>query len=101
MFVYGIFKCQWFFLAQLLSTLGQETVNTQVYTQVDLSHCHIMTDCLMRYTLIGEPNMASKAIKILRIAAFAPAIPSSMDYNLRVYFVEDTMDALEVNSDSL
>lgn len=80
---------------QLLSTLGQETVNTQVYTQVDLSHCHIMTDCLMRYTLIGEPNMASKAIKILRIAAFAPAIPSSMDYNLRVYFVEDTMDALE------
>lgn len=80
---------------QLLSTLGQETVNTQVYVQVDLSQCHVMTDRLMRYALIGEPNMAGKAIKILRIAAFAPAVVSAVDYNLRVYFVEDTMDALE------
>lgn len=55
-----------------------------------------MTDRLMRYTLIGEPNMAGKAIKILRIAAFASAVLSAVDFNLRVYFVEDTVDALEV-----
>lgn len=71
-------------------------MNTQVYVQVDLSQCHVMTDRLMRYALIGEPNMAGKAIKILRIAAFGPAVVSAVDYNLRVYFVEDTMDALEV-----
>ena len=41
--------------------------------------------------------MAGKAVKILRLAAFAPTVPSSVDYNLRVYFVEDTQDALEVS----
>lgn len=80
---------------QPVSTLGQETINTPIYTQMDLSHCHIMTEQPMRYTLIGEPNMAGKAIKILRLAAFAPAVPSAVDYNLRVYFIEDTQDALE------
>ena len=33
---------------------------------------------------------------MLRLAAFAPAVPSGVDYNLRVYFIEDTPDALEV-----
>ena len=85
-----------FLFFQPVSTLGQETINTPIYTQMDLSHCHIMTETPMRYTLIGEPNMAGKAIKILRLTAFAPAVPSAVDYNLRVYFIEDTQDALEV-----
>ncbi len=85
-------------LCQLCATLGQETINTPIYTQMDLTHCHIMTETMARYTMIGETNMAGKAIKILKLAAFAPAVPSSMDYNLRVYFIEDTPDAMEVGS---
>ena len=77
-------------------TLGQENINTQVYTQLDATHCHIMTEYLQRYTLIGEPALLGRAVKILRLAAFAPALPPSMDYNIRVYVVEDTPDALEV-----
>ena len=57
-----------------------------------------MTDSLARYTLIGEPCLAGKAMKMLRLAVFAPRVPSSMDFNVRVYFVEDTPDALEVCS---
>lgn len=64
--------------------------------QVDLNQGHVMSEYLQRYVLVGEPYMAGKAIKILRLAAFAPAVPSSMDYNVRVYFLEDTQDAFEV-----
>jgi len=65
---------------------------------MDTSECHVMTDSLARYTLTGEPRTpSSRAVKILRLAAFAPHVPTSVDFNLRVYFVEDTQDALEVN----
>jgi len=76
-------------------TMGQETINTPGYVQVDLNHCHFMTESLCRYSFIGEPAMGGKAVKVLRLAAFAPAVPSSADYQIRVYFVEDTPDALE------
>lgn len=85
------------YVFQCICTLGQETINTPVYIQTDMAQCHIMTDSLTRYTLIGEPCIGGKAVKILRLAVFAPCMLSSSDYNLRVYFVEDTQDALEVS----
>jgi len=78
-----------------LATLGHETINTPIYTQVDASHCHVMTDALSRFALIGQPNLGGKAIKILKLAAFAPITPPPHDYGLRVYFIEDTQDALD------
>lgn len=83
---------------QPILSLGNETINTPLYLQVDMNQCHIMTEYLMRFTLIGQPALSGKAVKILRLAAFAPAMPSSADYNVRVYFVEDTQDALEVRN---
>jgi len=84
---------------QAVCELGRETINTSVYVQMDASECHVMTDNLASYTLTGEPRTpTSKAVKILRLAAFAPHVPTSVDFNLRVYFVEDTQDALEVCS---
>ncbi len=138
----------------MISTLGHETINTPLYVQLDMTQCHIMTEMLCRYTLVGEPIMGGKATKVsavchamstcrqtttseswalliedtfqtyfcvrwtgrrrpfvhcrltaaasllqmLRLAAFAPAVPSGVDYNLRVYFIEDTPDALEVRT---
>ena len=58
-----------------------------------------MTECLMRYALIGQPASAScKAVKLLQVAVFAPvnAVATVPLYNLRVYFVDDTADAFEV-----
>lgn len=89
----------------MLSRLGEETINTPLYVQVDARMCHVMTEHLLRYVLVGEPSMAGKAVKTLRLAAFAPlntaaaTTPAArpIDYNVRVYFVEDTQDALEVS----
>ncbi|WAQ96586.1 UN5BB-like protein [Mya arenaria] len=81
---------------QCAVTLGQETINTQIYTQIDATHCHVMTEQLQRYALIGEPVSQGRAVKILRLAAFAPSLPPSMDFSIRVYVVEDTPDALEI-----
>ncbi|XP_076074921.1 netrin receptor UNC5C-like isoform X1 [Mytilus galloprovincialis] len=76
-------------------TLGQETINTSVYSQLDPTHCHIMTEQLMRYALIGESIPGGRAVKILRLAAFAATQNPSLDFSIRVYMVEDTKDALE------
>ncbi|XP_076458521.1 netrin receptor UNC5C-like [Babylonia areolata] len=75
--------------------LGQETIHSQVYTHLDPNHCHVMTEYLNRYALIGESVPGGKAVKIYRLAAFAPALPPSMEYSIRVYVVEDTQDALD------
>lgn len=84
------------FPLQRLVTLGHETINTPLYMQLDADHCHLVTDSLNRYALIGESVGGGRAVKILRLAAFAPAITPSLDYSIRVYVVEDTQDALEV-----
>lgn len=76
-------------------TLGHETINTPLYCQLDGRQCHIVTDHLARYALVGESFQESKAVKSLALAAFAPALYSSIDYNIRVYCVEDTQAALQ------
>lgn len=76
---------------------GLETINTPVYCQVDPDDCHLLTEQMCRYIVIGESSPYGRALKKLRLAAFAPAVPSSIDYSIRVYIVEDTRDALEVN----
>ena len=86
--------CIW----QAVCELGRETINTPVYVQMDAGECHVMTETMAAYTLAGEPRTpSSRAVKVLRLAAFAPHLPTSVDFNLRVYFVEDTQDALEVS----
>jgi len=92
-------------ILQLVSELGRETLNTPVYVQVDVTRCHVVTHLPMRYCLIGEPTIpppggaiaSGRPVKLLQIAAFAPSsLTASADYNVRVYLVEDTSDALQV-----
>jgi netrin receptor unc-5 len=92
-------------LFQVLCRLGEETINTPVYAQIDRNECHVMTENALRaLTLVGEPTpgappggVASKTFKVLRLAAFGPAILTALDYNLRVYVIEDTQDAFQVS----
>ncbi|XP_074648340.1 netrin receptor UNC5C-like isoform X2 [Tubulanus polymorphus] len=83
---------------QPVVTLGHETINTPGYCHIDQDQADLMIDTLSRYALIGHSVPGSAAVKILRLAAFAPSVPSSLssvDYNIRVYVVEDTPDALQ------
>jgi len=62
-----------------------------------------MCDVTARYALIGQPCAdGSRAAKLLRVAAFAPATSTSVtpDCSLRVYCVDDTIDAVQVRNNS-
>ena len=79
-------------------TLGHETINTPLYCQLDGRQCHVVTDHLSRYALVGESEEEGGwAVKSLALAAFAPALYSAVDYSIRVYCVEDTRAALQVS----
>ncbi|XP_070545067.1 netrin receptor UNC5C-like isoform X2 [Ptychodera flava] len=80
---------------QKIVTLGQETINTPLYCQMDQSQCFIMVDRFSKFTLVGESRSGKEAAKILKLAAFAQPLRAIADYNIRVYVVDDTQDALE------
>lgn len=75
-------------------TLGQETINTPVYAQLDLNMCHIMTDHLSAMTVTGESAKSGPAMKGLRLAAFAQEGFPAADLTIRIYCLPDTDDAL-------
>jgi len=79
-----------------LATLGQETINTPIYTQLDLATCHIVSDSLAGWALLGRPPPTLPAYKSLRIAAFAQEFASApaTDLTVRLYCVQDTEEAV-------
>ncbi|GIY41462.1 netrin receptor UNC5B [Caerostris extrusa] len=78
-----------------LVTVGQETIVTPLFCQVDSHHCHLMTEQLGRFAIVGESNHGQKAVKSIALAAFAPAFHSTTDYTIRVYCIEDTKAAIQ------
>lgn len=86
---------------QKLVTLGEETINTPVFSQVDAHQCHLAVDQLGHYALIGESACPSggnnPATKTLRLAVFSPlaANQHSLEYGLRCYVLDDTIAALD------
>ncbi|GIY77672.1 netrin receptor UNC5C [Caerostris darwini] len=76
-------------------TVGQETIVTPLFCQVDSHHCHLMTEQLGRFAIVGESNHGQKAVKSIALAAFAPAFHSTTDYTIRVYCIEDTKAAIQ------
>ena len=94
-------------------TLGQETINTPIYAQLDINTCHLITDSLSAFALVGEsassmlgpsssPSGESlNAVKCLRLAAFAQEGPlQPTDLTVRVYCLPDTDDSLSYVSES-
>ncbi|XP_072164756.1 netrin receptor UNC5B-like [Diadema setosum] len=77
------------------TTVGEETLNSPVFCQVDSHRCCIVTDQLGWYTFSGESQPERQAAKRLKLLAFGPALRSTLDYHIKVYIAEDTPDALE------
>ncbi|XP_073951787.1 netrin receptor UNC5C-like isoform X1 [Choristoneura fumiferana] len=71
--------------------LGQETINTPVFTQLDSEKIYLVTDMLSTFVLVGE-SFNGKAVKALQLAVYAPAAPneSCSEYSIRLYVFEDT-----------
>lgn len=77
-------------------TLGQETINTGVFCQLDKDTAYLVTDTLSRFVIVGQ-SLNGCAVKRLKLAVFAPKLcfQSSVDYSIRVYVLEDTESSME------
>lgn len=69
-----------------------------VCCHVDATHCYIMKNRLSRFALIGQSFPSAKAIKTLKLLLFGPANQTTPVFNIRIYCVQDTKDAIQVLS---
>ncbi|XP_030755093.1 netrin receptor UNC5C [Sitophilus oryzae] len=77
-------------------TLGQETINTNVFCQLDNDSAYLVTECLSRFVIVGRSTNGN-ATKRLKLAVFAPKLcfQTTVDYCVRVYILEDTESSME------
>uniref|UniRef100_A0A8C3CSL9 Netrin receptor UNC5 n=1 Tax=Cairina moschata TaxID=8855 RepID=A0A8C3CSL9_CAIMO len=74
--------------------LGAEPCTELYYCQLEAQACYIFTEQLGRFALVGE-SLSMAASKRLKLVLFAPAACPSLEYNIRVYCLSDTQDALK------
>lgn len=83
-------------------TLGEETINTGVFIQLDAGQVFLVTEQMMRFVLVGEPasnnnNNNGPVVKMIRVAVFA-STPLVGDPKITVYALDDTVDPLQVSA---
>ncbi|MCI4376380.1 hypothetical protein PGIGA_G00187840 [Pangasianodon gigas] len=77
-------------------TVGEESLSSPCYMQLEEQSCHILMEHLGTYGLVGQSVPPQPACKRLQLALFAPRAPClSLDYSLRVYCIQDTPYALK------
>ncbi|XP_065755941.1 netrin receptor UNC5D isoform X2 [Phocoena phocoena] len=79
--------------------MSVEDESTSCYCLLDPFACYVLLDSFGTYALTGEP-ITDCAVKQLKVAVFGCMSCNSLDYNLRVYCVDNTPCAFqEVVSD--
>lgn len=88
------------FCSQKILSLGEETINTSVFVQMDAEHVYLMCETLSKFVLVGEPDasvVSSPPAKTLKLALFG-SLNRKFKYDVRVHVVEDNGVALEVST---
>uniref|UniRef100_A0A6Q2ZKQ0 Netrin receptor UNC5 n=1 Tax=Esox lucius TaxID=8010 RepID=A0A6Q2ZKQ0_ESOLU len=74
--------------------IGEELFSEPYYCQLEAETCRVFSEQLGRFSLVGESlNMA--AAKRLRLVLFSDAYCSTLEYNIRVYCMDDTQDVFK------
>ncbi|XP_029570607.1 netrin receptor UNC5B-like [Salmo trutta] len=82
--------------AEEVLTVGEESLSSPCYLQLEESNCHVVMEQLGTYGLVGQSCPPQPACKRLQLALFAPRAPClSLDYILRIYCTQDTPHALK------
>ncbi|KAL0974346.1 hypothetical protein UPYG_G00219160 [Umbra pygmaea] len=75
--------------------MGEELFSEPYYCQVEAETCRVFSEHLGRFSLVGESlNMA--AAKRLRLVLFSDSYCSTLEYNIRVYCMDDTQDVFKI-----
>uniref|UniRef100_A0A670ZG62 Unc-5 netrin receptor D n=1 Tax=Pseudonaja textilis TaxID=8673 RepID=A0A670ZG62_PSETE len=74
--------------------MSVEEETTSCYCLLDPYACHILLESFGTYALIGEP-LSDCSVKELKVAVFGCISGNSLDYNLRVYCVDNTPCAFQ------
>lgn len=78
--------------------MGEELVSEPYYCQLESETCRLFSEQLGTLALVGE-SLHMGAAKRLRLVLFSDSYCSTLEYNIRVYCMDDTQDVFKVNCD--
>ncbi|XP_072293929.1 netrin receptor UNC5A isoform X3 [Eucyclogobius newberryi] len=74
--------------------MGEEPVVEPYYCQLEAETCRLFAEQLGTFALVGE-SLHMGAAKRLRLVLFSDAYCSTLEYNIRVYCMDDTQDVFK------
>ncbi|KAM9740902.1 netrin receptor UNC5A isoform 5-T5 [Menidia menidia] len=74
--------------------MGEELVSEPYYCQLEGETCRLFSEQLGTFALVGE-SLHMGAAKRLRLVLFSDAYCSTLEYNIRVYCMDDTQDVFK------
>ncbi|XP_034037341.1 netrin receptor UNC5A isoform X5 [Thalassophryne amazonica] len=74
--------------------MGEELVSDPYYCQLEAETCRLFSEQLGSFALVGE-SLHLGAAKRLRLVLFSDAYCSTLEYNIRVYCMDDTQDVFK------
>ncbi|TDH07780.1 hypothetical protein EPR50_G00109700 [Perca flavescens] len=74
--------------------MGEELVSEPYYCQLEAETCRLFSEQLGTLALVGE-SLHMGAAKRLRLVLFSDAYCSTLEYNIRVYCMDDTQDVFK------
>uniref|UniRef100_A0AAZ3QG32 Netrin receptor UNC5 n=1 Tax=Oncorhynchus tshawytscha TaxID=74940 RepID=A0AAZ3QG32_ONCTS len=74
--------------------MGEELISEPYYCQLEAETCRVFSEQLGRFSLVGE-SLNMSAAKRLRLVLFSDAYCSTLEYNIRVYCMDDTQDVFK------
>ncbi|XP_029967379.1 netrin receptor UNC5A isoform X2 [Salarias fasciatus] len=74
--------------------MGEELVSEPYYCQLETETCRLFSEQLGTFALVGE-SLHMGAAKRLRLVLFSDTYCSTLEYNIRVYCMDDTQDVFK------